>query len=98
MKFKIFSVLSLMIFISSCTQNRPNNNLSNLEKSSAREVSLSSVVKGDSIYHITKQVIWANDQIISQKTDTIITPAKISDWNQSEPTSLINVPIYVTVQ
>lgn len=98
MKLKIFSLLGLALLVSSCSQNKPTNNLSELEKSSAREVTLHSVIKGDSVYHITSQTIWANDQIVAQKSDTIVTAKEISDWNASKPTSLVRVPIYVTVQ
>lgn len=98
MKLKYFFLVGACSLLGACNNPKQQNNLSHLDKTSAREVNLSTVVKGDSIYHITSQTIWANDQVILTKSDTIKTLKEISDWNASTPTSLVNLPIFVTVQ
>ncbi|EKB03939.1 hypothetical protein HX038_02845 [Myroides odoratimimus] len=72
--------------------------LETIDKQSAREVTIKSVVAGDSILHITSQKIWANGQLVTQKTDTIKTAKEVSAWGDTKPTSLVKVPIYVTVE
>ncbi len=98
MKIYFLFLIGLTALFTSCTNSAQTNNLTHLEKTAAREVSLKTVVQGDSIFHITSQTIWANDQIISTKTDTIKTLKEIPDWNANTPTSLVNIPIFVTVQ
>ncbi len=95
---KIIITLSITtIAFASCTQQKENN-LESLDKKSAREVTLKTVVAGDSILHITSQSIWANGQLLTQKTDTIKTVKAVSDWGTTEPITLEKVPIYVTVE
>ena len=95
MKYILALFACAMLF--SCTEQK-NQNLESLDKKSAREVTLSTVERGDSVLHITTQNIWYNGESIAQKSDTIITQAKPNTWNASDTTSLRHVPIFVTVQ
>lgn len=97
MKYQIFLFLAITLGMTSCMQ-QSNNNLTELDKKSSREVSLSSKVVGDTIYHITSQKIWADGTLIAEKTDTIKTIKEINSWGASAPTSLIKAPIFVTVE
>ena len=82
----------------SCSQNEEKN-LEELDKKSAREVTLTTVKKGDSVLHISKQNIWYNGEKIAEKTDTIVTANKVATWGSSEEkTPMSEIPIFVTVQ
>jgi len=96
--FKLIIAAILVSFIvASCQSNE--RNLEHLDKKSAREVTLTTVVKGDSVYHITKQNIWFNGEKIIEKADTITTPLKMNSWSATDSSSQLNtLPIYVTVQ
>lgn len=98
MKKIIFTLSITTIALTSCTSNQKENNLESLDKKSAREVTLKTIVAGDSILHITSQSIWVNGELLTQKTDTIKTAKAINDWGATEPISLEKVPIYVTVE
>lgn len=97
MKKIIFTLSIVALTLISC-QPKQETTLESLDKKSAREVTLKTVVQGDSIFHITQQTIWANGEVIQQKNDTIITAKNISDWGQNQAISLEKVPIYVTVE
>ncbi|MTG96924.1 MULTISPECIES: hypothetical protein [Myroides] len=98
--YKLAALLTIVITFVSCTnsQQQNANNLATLDKKSSREVSLKSTVVGDSIYHITSQKVWANGQLIIEKTDTIKTVKEVPGWNGEAPTTLEKAPIYVTVE
>lgn len=84
-----FAIVLLAVF--SCqTNTQPEQTLEQLDKSSAREVVLTSAEKGDTILHITKQKIWSNNELIAEKIDTLKT---VKSWNDT-----IKAPIYVTIQ
>ncbi|MBP3943718.1 hypothetical protein J5U18_09105 [Sphingobacteriaceae bacterium WQ 2009] len=91
------TLFSSILLLVSC-QNQPAQKLENLDKKSAREVTLTTVTKGDSVLHITKQKIWYNGEQIAEQNDTLITADKPSTWGGTDTTSLRQVPIYVTVQ
>jgi len=88
---KNYTFLLLLVIIVSC-QSKPQQEqkLEQLDKKSAREVLLTAIEKGDTIYHLTQQKIWSDNQLVAEKTDTIKT---VKAWNDS-----IKTPIYVTVQ
>jgi len=93
-----FLVLSLILF-ASCQNPTQEQALENLDKKSAREVTLTTITKGDTVYHLTKQNIWVNDVQIAQKTDTIKTKLTENTWSSDENMLKLNqIPIYVTVQ
>lgn len=97
--YTLVVLLGLFLTITSCTgSSRSQNNLATLDKKSAREVSLKSVVVGDSIFHITDQKVWANGQLIIEKRDTIKTVKEVKVWNNEQITTLVKAPIYVTVE
>lgn len=79
-----------MSLFSCQTNTQPEQTLEQLDKSSAREVVLTSAEKGDTILHITKQKIWSNNELIAEKIDTLKT---VKSWNDT-----IKAPIYVTIQ
>lgn len=80
-------------------QKTEEKNLEELDKKSAREVTLTTVKKGDSILHITRQHIWYNGEKIAEKTDTIVTANKVATWGDTaEQTPMSEIPIFVTVQ
>lgn len=93
MKNLLYIALVAPFFVSCQVENSAEQNLEQLDQKSAREVVLSTKTVGDSTYHITTQKIWANNQIIGEKIDTLVTAkGPITDSaNQS-------VPIYVTIQ
>lgn len=92
MKRKLL-IISVFTLFYSCQSNQENSeNLEQIDKKSAREVVLTTKTVGDSVFHITKQKIWANDVVINEKIDTLITSKK------SIPTDSASVPIYVTIQ
>lgn len=93
----IISAIIASLILASCQSNEQN--LEHLDKKSAREVTLTTVVNGDSVYHITKQNIWFNGEKITEKADTITTPLKMNTWSAADSSSKLNtLPIYVTVQ
>lgn len=93
-----FLVLSLILF-ASCQNPTQEQTLEGLNKKSAREVTLTTVTKGDTVYHLTKQNIWVNGEQIAQKVDTIKTKLTETTWNSDENQIKLNqIPIYVTVQ
>jgi hypothetical protein len=91
--FVLFTILS-------CTNTNEQQNLETLNKKSAREVTLTTVTKGDTVYHLTKQIIWYNGEKIKQTTDTIITKLVENTWetDSTKIEKLNQIPIYVTVQ
>lgn len=94
----ILFVLSLT-FLVSCQNPTQEQTLEGLNKKSAREVTLTTVTKGDTVYHLTKQNIWVNGEQIAQKVDTIKTKLTETTWNSDENQIKLNqIPIYVTVQ
>jgi len=95
MKYLIALFACALFF--SCEEQKTQN-LESLDKKSAREVTLSTVERGDSVLHITTQNIWYNGDRIAEKSDTIITAAKPKTWNATDTSSLRHVPIFVTVQ
>lgn len=95
MKYILFVAIAILGV--SCGQSG-DSNLEQLDKKSAREVSLKAVEVGDSILHITEQKIWANGQLIAQKSDTIKTAKQVPNWDSTTPTTLVKTPIYVTVE
>ena len=93
MKKKIFIVILPLTLLISCQGNpEKEQNLEQLDKSSAREVILSTKENGDSIYHITQQKIWTNNQLIAEQFDTLKTVKSIN------PSDSTKTPIYVTIQ
>jgi len=94
----LFGFFAASFFIISC-QNAPEQTLESLDKKSAREVTLTTVTKNDTVFHITKQSIWLNGEQIAQHSDTVVTTLKPNTWgSESSETKLNEIPIYVTVQ
>lgn len=94
-------LLAVLCFISfmSCNNRESEQALEQLDKKSAREVTLKTITKGDSVLHITTQHIWFNGEQIASKNDTIVTALAPGTWTTSDSsTTLSKVPIYVTVQ
>ncbi|MBL1411037.1 hypothetical protein [Sphingobacterium faecale] len=92
------AALSTILF-ASCNNKQNEQTLEQLDKKSAREVTLKTVTQGDSILHITVQHIWYNGEQIAAKSDTIKTAAAPNTWDGIDSTkNLSKVPIYVTVQ
>ena len=96
---KILAITSILTLIS-CGNNEKEDNLENLNKKSAREVVLSTQTKGDTVFHITKQIIWFNNEQIATAVDTVVTLKKENTWEtaQDSTLSLDKIPIYVTIQ
>lgn len=94
---KYILIIPLAFIVLAC-QPSSNSNLETLDKKSAREVTLRSIVAGDSVLHITDQKIWANGELLVQRVDTVKTSKEVSGWNAQEKTSLEKTPIYVTVE
>lgn len=90
----------------SCNQGQGTNSeplVNSVDKNSAREVQLSTVEAGDTVFHIVKQKIWVKGKLIADVSDTIKTPLnqESQDWEPSEKVDkneLVKIPIYVTVQ
>lgn len=92
------TLFSLIVFVS-CSAPAKEEPLENLDKKSAREVTLTMVTKGDTVYHLTKQNIWVNGEKIAQKVDTVKTNLTQNTWSSNNTTVKLNeIPIYVTVQ
>ena len=98
MKNLFILVTALTLF--SCGNNQKEDNLENLNKKSAREVVLTTQTKGDTVYHITKQLIWYNNEQIASSVDTIVTLKKENTWETAQDSTLLldQIPIYVTIQ
>lgn len=95
---KTITILSI-ILLGACNNTGEKPPLENLDKKSAREVTLTTTTKGDTVYHLTKQIIWVNGEKIASKTDTIATALTPKTWSTDSTSIKLNqVPIYVTVQ
>lgn len=96
---KILTIAFIAMLVS-CNNNQKEDNLENLNKKSAREVVLSTKTNGDTVYHITKQIIWYNNEQIATAVDTVLTLKKENTWEtpQDSTLSLDKIPIYVTIQ
>ena len=92
MKKILLITLPLATFFACQSNQNENQNLEQIDKKAAREVVLTTKTVGDSVLHITKQKIWANDLMIAEKVDTLIT------HKQYTPNDSIKMPIYVTIQ
>lgn len=90
MKKIYLTVIILGSFYACQSGTEQEQKLEQLDKTSAREVTLSSKETGDTILHITNQKIWSNNQLISEKIDTLKTVKTVADS--------IGTPIYVTIQ
>lgn len=90
MKKYIYLVVTFTTLAACQTTSEREQNLEELDKSSAREVVLSTTTIGDSVLHITNQKIWSNNQLIKESIDTIKT--------LKQPKDSIKTPIYVTIQ
>lgn len=94
----ILGILSILAF-AACGSPQKEQPLEQLDKKSAREVTLKTVTIGDSVLHITTQHIWYNGEQIASKADTIKTALAPNTWNSVDSTQTLGkVPIYVTVQ
>lgn len=92
-------VILFVLGLASCTQMQKEQPLENLDKKSAREVTLMTEVQGDSVLHITKQNIWYNGEQIASKSDTLKTEKAPKTWDTVDSTQILSkVPIFVTVQ
>ncbi|PRD57473.1 hypothetical protein [Sphingobacterium gobiense] len=88
-----------LISVISCRDRRSEQVLEQLDRKSAREITLKTVTKGDSVLHITIQHIWYNGEQITSKNDTIVTAIAPGTWNTMDSSATLSkVPIYVTVQ
>jgi len=95
---KLIPFLGFALTIS-CGGSGEEQQLENLNKKSAREVTLTTVTKGDTVYHLTKQTIWMNGEKITSQTDTLVTTLNPKTWaSDSTSVKLNQIPIYVTVQ
>ena len=90
MKKILYIALIAPLFIACQAEADQEQNLEQLDKSSAREVILMTKTVGDSTLHITNQKIWSNNNLIAEKIDTLVTAKKVNDT--------IKTPIYVTIQ
>ncbi len=96
---KYLIICAALFGFTSCGNQQEEQNLEQLNKKSAREVTLMTQKQGDSVLHISKQIIWSNGDKIAEKIDTIITANKVNAWGSSDTAQqLSQVPIYVTVQ
>ena len=90
MKKLLYLAFIAPLFIACQAESNQEQNLEQLDKSSAREVVLTTKTVGDSVLHITNQKVWSNNQLIGEKIDTLITAKQANDT--------IKTPIYVTIQ
>ncbi len=87
------------IGLAACQDGQREQALEQLDKKSAREVTLRTVTQGDSVLHITTQHIWYNGEQVASKSDTMVTAVVPSTWDSADSSATLgNVPIYVTVQ
>lgn len=92
------SIIGLLTLVG-CSTPKKEDALEGLDKKSAREVTLTTVTKGDTVYHLTKQNIWLNGEKIAEKVDTVKTNLTQNTWSTNDSTPKLNeIPIYVTVQ
>ena len=100
MNFMKYSFLILTVLgLGSCSNPKEEQSLEQLDKKSAREVTLKTVTEGDSVLHITTQHIWYNGEQIAEKSDTIKTELAPKTWGTVDTANTLGkVPIYVTVQ
>lgn len=97
MKYLFGLLFSISLF--ACSNPKQEQKLEALDQKSAREVTLMTEQKGDSVYHITRQHIWFNGEKIATQSDTIVTPNRVKTWSETDSTkTLSQVPIFVTVQ
>lgn len=83
----------------SCQERQKEQTLEQLDKRSAREVTLRTETRGDSVLHITMQNIWYAGEQVASKSDTIVTAAAPNTWGPVDSAATLSkVPIYVTVQ
>lgn len=95
---KIATLLILTISLSACT-GQEQSKLETLDKKSAREVTLSTEIKGDTVLHLVKQRIWAHGELVLAKVDTLKTLQSIPDTKSNQPNeNMSKVPIYVTIE
>ena len=88
-----------LLGLASCTNVSEEKSLEQLDKKSAREVTLKTVTQGDTVLHITTQHIWYNGEQVASKIDTIKTEVAPKTWGQVDTANTLSkVPIYVTVQ
>lgn len=96
---KYLFLLSTIIVLASCGNQSKEKPLEQLDKKSAREVTLKTVTQGDTVLHITTQHIWYNGEQVASKSDTIKTEVAPKTWGAVDSASTLSkVPIYVTVQ
>ncbi|MCI0921284.1 hypothetical protein [Sphingobacterium rhinopitheci] len=96
---KYLFVLLSMLSLASCSQKTKEQPLEELDKKSAREVTLKTITAGDSVLHITTQHIWYNGEQIASKNDTLKTAIAPKTWDAVDSSkNLSKVPIFVTVQ
>lgn len=95
-----YLIVILSVFgVASCANPAEEQALEQLDKKSAREVTLKTVTQGDSVLHITTQHIWFNGEQIASKSDTLKTAVAPNTWDAVDSTkTLSKVPIFVTVQ
>ncbi|MBS7334140.1 hypothetical protein [Faecalibacter bovis] len=90
MKKLLYLTLITPLLFSCQSESNQEQTLEQLDKTSAREVVLSSTTIGDTVLHITTQKIWSNNQLAGEKIDTLKTVKAANDT--------IKTPIYVTIQ
>ena len=96
---KYIYIIASLVFLTACSDQPQEQSLEQLNKKSAREVTLMTQKQGDSVMHISKQIIWSNGEKIAEKMDTIITANRANNWGDGDSSlQLSQVPIYVTVQ
>lgn len=96
---KYLLVILGIISISSCQNRQGEQALEQLDKKSAREVTLKTETRGDSVLHITTQHIWYHGEQITSKSDTLVTAVSPNVWGSVDSSATLSkVPIYVTVQ
>lgn len=96
---KYLFITLCILSLTSCISGEKEQPLEQLDKKSAREVTLKTVTRGDSVLHITTQHIWYNGEEVAAKSDTLITPIAPKSWETVDSSkTLSKVPIFVTVQ
>jgi len=97
MKYIFLFIVTTALY--SCHNTQNEQKLEQLDKKSAREVTLETVTVGDSVLHITTQHIWFNGEQVAAQSDTIKTAISPKSWDGVDSLkTLSKVPIYVTVQ
>ncbi|HLS38448.1 MAG TPA: hypothetical protein VK023_09275 [Sphingobacterium bovisgrunnientis] len=95
----LFLLITLVGFASCANSSSEEKPLEQLDKKSAREVTLKTVTQGDTVLHITTQHIWYNGEQVASKSDTIKTEVAPKTWGAVDSASTLSkVPIFVTVQ